>query len=255
MQSSPSVRSALTAASRQFQIHNPAATLEFREDQRTATLGFRILAPGLTGADQLTAGAIAIATNALRSLCGPAWSPLELRFALAAPEDSTPYRRFFRAPLVFDASESCVVFADSWLDRAPPSADPLLRLLMEKRIAEAGPRTADDIAAQIRWILPAMVLAHDATLASVAARLGLGRRSLNRRLAAQATSLRALVEEARSMLAQQLLKDTSLAIYEIGERLGYANPSAFTRAFARWVGQSPAAWRAARRTPARRRAR
>lgn len=254
MQSAPTVRSALVSASREFGSHNKAATIEFSEDEGTATFGFRILTPGLPGRDQLTAGAIAIATNALRSLCGPAWRPYELRFAQAVPADPTPFRRFFHAPLVFDSDESCVVFSSSWLDRAPPGADPLLHLLMEKRLAEAGSQPADDLAGQIREILPAMILAGDATLAELAARLGLGERSLNRRLAAQGRSARALIAEARCALARQLLQDTHMPANEVGERLGYANPSAFTRAFKRWTGKAPAAWREAQRRKARRRA-
>lgn len=255
MQSSPSVRSALATAARRFRIHNPAATLDFSEDDSAATFGFRILVPGLPGRDQLTAGAIAIATNGLRSLCGPEWQPYELRFAQAAPADPAPFRRFFRAPLVFDSGESCIVFASRWLDRAPPGADPLLHLLMEKHVTGARSRPTDDLVAQVREILPAMVLAGDATLAGVAARLGLGERTVNRRLAAQATSLRGLLDETRCTLARQLLQDTNLAVYEVGERLGYANPSAFTRAFARWTGRGPAEWRMSQRRPAKRRAR
>lgn len=247
MQSSPTVRSALVTASRRFGVHNPSAALEFGEEDGMATFGFRILAPGLAGADQLTAGAIAVVTNGLRSLCGPAWQPYELRFTQAAPADPAPFRRFFRAPLVFDASESSVVFAGSWLDRAPPGADPLLHLLMRRRIAEIRSGSVDDLAAELRRILPALVLTGEAALGSVAARVGLGERSLNRRLAAQGTSVRALIAEARGALAQQLLQHTRLAVFEIAERLGYANPSAFTRAFRRWTGLGPAQWRASRR--------
>ena len=251
MQSSATVRSALMTAAKEFRVHNTAIALEFGEDGGIAMFGFRILVPGLPGRDQHTAGGIAIAFNALRSLCGPAWEPYELRFALAAPADPTPFRRFFRAPLVFDASESSVLFASSWLDRAPPGADPLLHLMMRKRIAEVGVGPADDLAAELRRILPAMILAGDATVVSVAARVGLGERSLNRRLAAQGTSARALTEEVRGALARQLLQDTHMAVNEVGERLGYANPSAFTRAFKRWTGTAPARWRASRRKRSR----
>ncbi len=249
MQSAPTVRSALLAAVRQFRAHSTALSIEFSNDGRSAMFGFRALIPDLPGRDQHNAGGIAVAFNVLRSLCGPAWHPYELHFAQAAPADPSPFRRFFHAPLVFDASESSVVFASYWLDREPPGADSLLHLLMRKRIAEIRAEPADDLAAELRRILPAAILAGEATLGAAAARVGLGERSLNRHLAAQGTSVRALIEEVRGALARQLLRDTRLPICEIGERLGYANPSAFTRAFRRWTGRGPARWRATRRRP------
>jgi AraC-like DNA-binding protein len=251
MQSSLTVRSALMTAAREFRTHRTALALEFSDNYRMAMFGFRILIPDLPGRDQHIAGSIAVAFNVLRSLCGPAWHPYELRFAHAAPADRTPFRRFFNAPLVFDASESSVVFASRWLDREPPGADSLLNLLMRKRIAELEAEAADDLVAELRRILPSVILAGEATVSSLAGRVGFGERSLNRHLAAQGTSVRALVAEVRGALARQLLQDTRLAVSDIGERLGYANPSAFTRAFRRWTGNGPAHWRASQRIPSR----
>lgn len=243
MQSSPDVRSALVAASRGFRTHNQSSVIDFSEDVSTAAFGYRILSPGLPGRHQVTAGAVAVAFNSLRALCGPGWYPHEVRFAQVAPTDVTPYRRFFQAPVVFNAGESSIVFASHWLDRPPPGADPILNMMMKERIDDVDSGTEHDLIAYLHRTLPSMILAGDAALNSVAPRVGLGARSLNRRLAAQGTSLRHLIEQARHTLARQLLQDTLLAASEIGERLGYANASAFTRAFKRWTGQGPAEWR------------
>jgi AraC-like DNA-binding protein len=48
----------------------------------------------------------------------------------------------------------------------------------------------------------------------------------------------------RYEIARQLLEGTRLPLAEIAATLGYSDPSAFTRAFRRWSGHAPAAWRA-----------
>ena len=47
----------------------------------------------------------------------------------------------------------------------------------------------------------------------------------------------------REQLARQYLGDPGLALAEIGLLLGYSEQSAFTRAFRRWTGQTPQAFR------------
>jgi len=55
--------------------------------------------------------------------------------------------------------------------------------------------------------------------------------------------LRALVDEIRFAIACQLLSETDSGVSHVAGVLDYADPSAFTRAFRRWSGTTPAAWR------------
>lgn len=77
------------------------------------------------------------------------------------------------------------------------------------------------------------------TAERVARRLGLGLRTLHRRLAEDGTSLTALLDDVRSRRAQAMLADGALGIGQIAHALGYAEHAAFTRAFRRWTGESP----------------
>ncbi len=60
---------------------------------------------------------------------------------------------------------------------------------------------------------------------------------------------RALVDEARYEVARHLLADTSLAMTHVAAMLDYSEASAFSRAFRRWSGKTPIAWRAERFLP------
>jgi len=78
---------------------------------------------------------------------------------------------------------------------------------------------------------------------SIAAPLGLSRRSLQRRLQDEGFSFRALHEQIRAELACRWLEQSTMALGEVAYLLGFSEPSAFHRAFKRWTGQTPAAYR------------
>ncbi|MEM6929584.1 MAG: helix-turn-helix transcriptional regulator, partial [Myxococcota bacterium] len=81
---------------------------------------------------------------------------------------------------------------------------------------------------------------------AIAKELGLGVRTLQRRIAEHGTTLRALVERVREANAVAFLDNPALSIDEVAILLGYTHERAFRRAFERWQGQSPAAFRRAR---------
>ncbi|MEA3051012.1 MAG: hypothetical protein QOG84_2848 [Sphingomonadales bacterium] len=107
----------------------------------------------------------------------------------------------------------------------------------ERRPA-APARTAfgREVERQIELLLPNGGLRIDA----VAQALGLSRQTLYRRLKAEGATFEALVERVRRRLALRFIRDEGLTVKEAAWRLGFAEPSAFSRAFKRWTGKSPA---------------
>lgn len=77
----------------------------------------------------------------------------------------------------------------------------------------------------------------------VAAKLGLTRRTLQRRLSAHGTTFAALVESLLRNSAQDLLANTAEPVTAVALKLGYADMAHFTRAFRRWTGMAPSAYR------------
>jgi AraC-like DNA-binding protein len=75
----------------------------------------------------------------------------------------------------------------------------------------------------------------------VAAALRMPARTLQRRLAAEGTSLQREVEEIRKVMAVAVLRDGSVTIEDVAFLLGYSEPSTFFRSFKRWTGFTPAA--------------
>lgn len=77
----------------------------------------------------------------------------------------------------------------------------------------------------------------------VAQMMGIHRRTLSRWLRSEGISLRTVVNEARFGAAKQLLIDTDMCLAGISAALEFSDPAAFTRAFRRWSGTTPSAWR------------
>ena len=83
------------------------------------------------------------------------------------------------------------------------------------------------------------------SLDAVAKALGVSARTLQRQLRDERTSFAAVLAQLRQELAPSLLRDGRLAVSEVAFLLGYEDPSAFRRAFRRWFGRSPRAFRSA----------
>jgi AraC-like DNA-binding protein len=82
-------------------------------------------------------------------------------------------------------------------------------------------------------------------LAEVAGIMGLGERTFQRRLSERGKTFQTLVDEARHQLAKQLVLSSSYTLIEIAFLTGFSEQSAFSRAFKRWSGLSPRAYRQA----------
>jgi AraC-like DNA-binding protein len=106
----------------------------------------------------------------------------------------------------------------------------------------APPPRRGDLAEKVRSAL-AQDLRGAPTLEGLAARLELPPRSLQRLLSAEGTSYSGLLDELRHELALGYLRRRDLALAEVSFLLGFAEQSAFQRAFRRWTGTSPAEWR------------
>lgn len=183
--------------------------------------------------DVLAAGALTF----IRELCGARWRPERVLFSHSKPADASAYRRVFQAPCQFDAERTALVFPSSLLDRRLAGADPERLRILE---AQAQTRGEDsELAFRLRRTLRTLLLGQGVSAVQVARLLSMHRRTLNRRLKAEGTTFQALLDEVRFDTACQLLDTARIPITEIAVSLGYAETSAFSRAFRRWSGATP----------------
>ncbi|PWR23794.1 AraC family transcriptional regulator [Zavarzinia compransoris] len=190
--------------------------------------------------------AVAALVQATRQITArPDLVPDLIAFINPPPADLAPYRAFFGHEPRFAEARTRMVFPQAWLalplDRHDPVLADLLAAQVETLLA-ALPAEAD-VAQQVRRALAHGLGREGATLEAVAAALALSPRTLHRRLEAAGTSFRALFEDTRLHLAREYLRDPRLSLSDVAGLLGFSEQSAFTRAFRRWTGSGPKAWR------------
>ena len=185
-------------------------------------------------------GVLAAAANVLRDLRGREWNPSEVLLPRANPADTAPYRRYFQAPVRFGSEFAALRFPEDVLNEAVEGADPAR--LRHARVQVDAARKATLIQMASR-ALRTLLLHGKSSGDDVAQALALHRRTLNRRLGAEGTTFQQVLDRVRFAVARELLRDSELPIREIAAALGYADYVSFTRAFKRWAGSAPGAWR------------
>lgn len=143
------------------------------------------------------------------------------------------------------AETAALVLPSTVRTRALRTADPELQRVMRHAASAFGIRDdgTDAFLAQLRVRLRLLLPqgTHDAR--SMARALGLSERSLHRRLSERGTTWRAVVDTCRAELSKRLLADSGRPLVEVALAAGFSDQTTWTRAFRRWTGQSPLAWR------------
>jgi AraC-like DNA-binding protein len=170
--------------------------------------------------------------------------PVLVEFAFPRPRNIADHRRLFRAPLQFGRRRNALVFTRAALDLPLRKSEPELREVLERRVRDVIARLPpiDSLAGRARFRLREELDHGRPTAASVGRQLGLSERSLHRRLREEGTTLGRLLQGLRLELAERYLSE-GVSINETAFLLGYSEASAFQRAFRRWTGSTPAAYR------------
>jgi len=162
------------------------------------------------------------------------------------PELENGIEEYFGCPVKYRATRDAFILRAADLER--PFAthnDELLQMLVpqfEQKLKEG--RTKQGILEQVKWVLKRLLSGSQSDMLMVARELGMGERTLQRRITGEGTTFRQLLNETRHELARQYLGDASVEITEAAFLVGYEDPNSFYRAFRSWEGKTPAQWRA-----------
>jgi len=161
------------------------------------------------------------------------------------PDHVAEYARVLRCQMRAKASWNGVVIPKHALDLPLRRRDPVLRGWLERQATSILARlpATGDACDEVRSVLSAQATAGEMTIDAVARRLSTTPRTLQRRLARGGTSFERLRDDARRQAAELYLSTTTLTIAEVTYLLGYSEPTAFHRAFKRWRGTTPQAFR------------
>lgn len=180
-----------------------------------------------------------------KASAGPEFAPLGISMCRPPPSCPGKFEAFFRCPLAFSAEFNAVEFRKEDLLAVLPTANSELARASDKIIRDYLARLdAADISRQIRTRLLNTLPAGEIDEASVAKALHMSVRTLQRKLREEGLTFKGLVDDMRRELAIEYIRDARLSLGEVAYLLGFSEPSNFTRAFRRWTGMSPNAYRA-----------
>jgi AraC-like DNA-binding protein len=179
------------------------------------------------------------------------WRPLgvELTSPLPHAAIAAELARVFRvAPAHAALRDRMLVSTSDWA-RPNAGGDRGLFEVLDRHaamlVAELPALGSTALVRDLREAVGAELRGGDPTLERVAARIGMSGRTLQRRLDEHGLRFGELVDEVRAAMAKAYLQDRQLALCEIAFLLGFADQSAFGRAFKRWTGVTPGRWRRA----------
>jgi AraC-like DNA-binding protein len=171
----------------------------------------------------------------------------EVWFAHRAPAHAARYAQVFHCPVRFERPRNAILLARRYLDQQQPYADSklaeMLRETAERMLGEFAQPSLPD---RVRALLRNEVDLRNMDARKVAKILRIHPRTFQRQLIRANAPWSSLLDETRRRIACDELGRSDVSIREIAERLGFSEPSAFTRAFKRWTGETPARYGRAR---------
>jgi AraC-like DNA-binding protein len=159
--------------------------------------------------------------------------------------DTSEYERVFKCRPLFNQPCNSIVFSLADL-QAPvigynKDLNTIFKNLLETEIKKQS--NGFSFGSEVKGMILRNFQFNFPQLEEIAKKMHITPRTLQRKLKEENTSFRMLSDSLKQELACNLLTNKKLSVAEIAYKLGYAEPSAFQRAFRQWMGQSPNAFR------------
>lgn len=173
----------------------------------------------------------------------PAAHVQEIELVWPEPGYAAVYRELWRCPVRFGAGRNAAR-VDPVLMRHPVRLEPdfvasVLSEHAEKQLDQLA--AAETFRGRVEAAILPILSTGTVTADGIADRLNLSRQTLYRRLKAEDTTFEEVLDALRERLARHYLDAQAFTVAETAYRVGFSDPSAFSRAFKRWTGRTPGA--------------
>jgi len=213
--------------------------------------GEAVLRVSVGGIDSLTArhlqecGMLVLVRMIGRLVGDASWRPDGVSLAHPAPRDVSAHAECFGVAPEFGTSSNEIRFEASVMQREVRDADRSMLPAVDERLRDVVGQEPDEEPwlSSLRLHVASRLCDGHPTIRAIAPELGLGARTLQRRLGIQGLTYRDVVQDARQRLATRYLEESETDLTEIAFLLGYSELSAFSHAFHRWTGTSPGSFR------------
>lgn len=159
----------------------------------------------------------------------------------ADPGYRAQYERVLGAPVTFGSDWNAMLIDEAWNTRRVALLPRYVFGVLSER-AEALLKSLESsrtVRGRVESLLMPVLHTGEASMDAVAARMGLSRQTLFRKLKAEGVTFETVLDELRHKLALHYLNGKKVSVNETAYLVGFSDPAAFSRAFKRWTGSSP----------------
>ncbi len=227
-------------------LTNRTARYDARLQADTLCLEETRFGPPTDGARRLSDYTILVAVQMLRILLGPDVPIVGLRSrrdALSSDERAA-WEGWAKAPIETGHDKAALLCPALLVARPLASHDRELSAYFDRMLERTAPAASElGWTAKVRAAIERRLADGTPTTQSVARELGIGARSLARRLDEDDETFGALLTDVRQQRARRLLADPAVTQAEVAFLLGYRDQASFHRAFRKWFGTTPSLFR------------
>ena len=240
MTNQPTIKASLEIFARHLQIRVQNLNLSIEVSEEIGSIAPQAEMEYINNSRTFEDHALGLAWQLIQLLHNGPCKARAVYFKHSAPEDVTPYTRYFKCPVAFD-HHRCELVIDPAVLNAPVCDD--VRQLPQLLRQHMELKHHDQLINQVREVIAGLLVTGHCTINEVAPAMGYSTRTLQRHLKSQDATFQALVDSVRHQQAQIYLANANYRLTDIAALLGYSELSAFTRSFKRWFGESPQKWR------------
>jgi AraC-like DNA-binding protein len=242
MREQPTVGGALEVLQRYLRYQNDNVAVRTEPRAGGVAVVLELISPRTRASRQMIDLTVAMYVQIFRGLLGDEWRPRCVFLARAAPDDPTPYESLGQR-LEFGAPSTGFLLTQADLATPLPEADPQMAReiarYIEANTQPQGVSATEQVSALIRRLLPS----GDCNVDRVAQLMGVDRRTIHRRLAAEGASFTQLMDSIRREVAVRQLTQTDRQLGEVAALVGFSSLSTFSRWFRQAFGMQPSEYR------------
>lgn len=244
MKSAPTLRRSFERLDRYARLYNPYSVFALADKGSECWWINHRTAPDNDGARLSNEAALGTFVSLWRDANGDEFSPKRVQFTHLPVGDVKPLEDHFRCPVTHGAEVDAIIMHQQDVDRPNRVGDQHIWNFLREHLEEVLRTTVPDRIDREVVIQVASTLSDGVPkLEDVACHLGIGSRTLQRRLAEIGHSYQSLVDEARREVALKLISEGRHSLVEVAFLTGFSEQSSFTRAFKRWSGKTPRTYR------------
>lgn len=241
--SSPRVRDAVYSLIRFRKVWFPGFQISVAEDRGIASMSIEF--PGTFLGHQLLRTSLLTALERhMEIIVGRPWKLRQVHLSRPTPADTSPYRKHFGVLPSFGQPRDTLFFDAALLAmKRQTTHEPDLNAYFRKQLMAMEEALGSSFTEQVSELIETLLMGGGCNVEKVAEIFGMHRLTLYRRLRAYGISFESLLDSRRRAMAEAMLRRNTVSVAEIADALGYASPASFIRAFRRWTGLAPTAWR------------